>query len=1112
MTSSDFSSHLEAVREGNLEQIMSYCENFPEILTERDESQATLLHHIAAINKTRAMQHLIETGINLNTVDNDGNTALHVATIKQHPEAISLLLQSGIRDEILNHDQYAGLHIAARLNNTDVMTAYLEHSRVNLTVEGYRKRTPLHIMAEHDSLEVFEIFCNAILTKFTFGDAFDLLFCPSDESGLIPVHLAAREGAHRVLHSIIVNAQLHGISSGDILGLLDEENYTPLHSAIDRGHLDLVCILLKHGANPAIEKGSQLPPFLLACCLGRQKMIELILANGEPYNIIYCRDSHGQTCLHHCVQNINSILSLTSLLDRGADINAIDNKGQTAIMTSIIIGNIEGVSTLMARGADVTIADNHGNNVVHHAVNHKREIILELLLQVPQASGLATSSNNSNQSPVHLAFSKNFNTMAHALLELTKSQATAYQDSDGNGYLHLAALGGDCSAICYLLNISGCVTVINCTNKQGYTPLHFAASGGHLKCTEILLTSGAMVHKSHCGSTPFMEACYYGHKEVAQLIFETHPFQLKWTNRNGENALHMAAKSGSTCTIKYCLDIGVPTIHNYHQESFFDEIVSKNHRNAAAAVIRHSRYQEALDLKSPHQEHPMINLIISMPNVAELVLDRCITKSDHPQHSSDYLEKYDFKYLNFTTTTNNIQDSGEERLIISNEEEAAASEFIKYKSNNGSSETGHGSAVSVKASPLIVLKTMLKYGRTNLLTHPATDYCIKYKWMSYGRWISYFISLTFFLQVAFQLCFSSLVENPSKLVAATTSSNSKLCGESFSNSTSLCPEFSQITTMCRFLAIAFAGLNLAILLCFATKNYKEVFKAPINVYFLIDMVSILSTMAYLLPFEGLNSAFWTAGAVSSLFGWFSLLIKVQVYSLAGIYITMFLATTKRALQVLFTFSPFLLGFAFSFYILAGNTDTYSTIGYSIFISLGHALGDLRYDSLVNEDVAGNLQHGTLTFLLASIMGILLGVVVMNLLIGLAVGDIENIKSNAIITQKKVQITFFSFVEATIPDKVLLKLDQSVYTLFPNRKTGICLKLMQLLSYLWHDSIKIVAPESDTRHKEILEGKEIALIKSKLEDLAFQQEKMMEIVKETQEAMFKIFAQKREDTM
>ena len=89
----------------------------------------------------------------------------------------------------------------------------------------------------------------------------------------------------------------------------------------------------------------------------------------------------------------------------------------------------------------------------------------------------------------------------------------------------------------------------------------------------------------------------------------------------------------------------------------------------------------------------------------------------------------------------------------------------------------------------------------------------------------------------------------------------------------------------------------------------------------------------------------------------------------------------------------IVAFAFPFYILAGPLPNFASIGYSLFTLFMSMLGEVQYELIILEDQSGNLNHSPLLFLFTVAVAILLTISMANLLVGLAVGDIEGIRGN-----------------------------------------------------------------------------------------------------------------------
>jgi len=108
----------------------------------------------------------------------------------------------------------------------------------------------------------------------------------------------------------------------------------------------------------------------------------------------------------------------------------------------------------------------------------------------------------------------------------------------GESALMLAALRGQQALVVQLVARGAAI------NKGGWTPLHYAATGGHLRITAFLIGAGADVNaESPNGSTPLMMGAMYGNSEVVKLLLESGA-EAYLRNDQGLSALDFAHKAG----------------------------------------------------------------------------------------------------------------------------------------------------------------------------------------------------------------------------------------------------------------------------------------------------------------------------------------------------------------------------------------------------------------------------------------------------------------------------------------------------------------------------------------------------------------------------------------
>jgi len=208
----------------------------------------------------------------------------------------------------------------------------------------------------------------------------------------------------------------------------------------------------------------------------------------------------------------------------------------------------------------------------------------------------------------------------------------------------------------------------------------------------------------------------------------------------------------------------------------------------------------------------------------------------------------------------------------------------------------------------------------------------------------------------------------------------------------------------------------------------------------MSLTSLLNFI-FLIP----STPLWGAGALASFLTWFGVVLSLQFYDIFGIYVRMFLTITRTACQVLLISILFLTGFALSLHILAHTVPEFSNVGYALFSMFGYMMGEIQYELFIAEDKVGTLPHGVLTFMFVILLAILMSIVLANLLIGLAVGDIEKIKRNAIAEKRRLEVQFFTNVDCGIPERVLKRFDVPFYKKYPNERVSL---IKSPFRYIW----------------------------------------------------------------
>jgi ankyrin repeat protein len=171
----------------------------------------------------------------------------------------------------------------------------------------------------------------------------------------------------------IVNALL---SRGVDPNIKDKLGYTALSHAVDAKYDEVVDVLLNRSMLDPNARGLNGRPILLAFVWRDDKArVEKLLARGAEVN---AQDADGDTALHGAAQGGNVEIAQL-LLDKGAGVNAKNKHGGTPLMWAAVYGHQDAAQLLLSRGADASLKDNDGNTAADWAVRNKRAEVVQVL-------------------------------------------------------------------------------------------------------------------------------------------------------------------------------------------------------------------------------------------------------------------------------------------------------------------------------------------------------------------------------------------------------------------------------------------------------------------------------------------------------------------------------------------------------------------------------------------------------------------------------------------------------------------------------------------------------------------------------------------------------------
>ncbi|XP_052283272.1 transient receptor potential cation channel subfamily A member 1-like [Dreissena polymorpha] len=1014
-----------AAAKGNLEEFQRLYENDPSRLSVRDGKGLCPIHKAAEFGRLNILQFIVDQAGDLNMPDKLLNTPLHVSVRTEQVGSIQFLLDHGADPTVANDDQMAPLHLAVDINAKKSLKALLSHAKVDPNLKGEKGMNALHYCAYKDRAE-----CAKILLENGAKP------CQKCDNGFFPINIAGKCAAAKTLEILIQHVEKLGYKREDILTFTDKENNMPLHGAVNSGDLKAVQVCLSAGAPVDAKQEDSSTPLHFAAAQGSVDMVRL-MHEVQPERFkaaLHMQDVLRMTPLHRAAL-FDHVAVVKLLLEHGSDIDARDTHERTPLILASTKGGWRTVHLLLESGADINLKDKENRNFLHLAIKNGVPINNFGCAIIKGVKNLLNEKDDLGCTPLHYASKEGHLVAIDDLISL--GAVINAKDNEKKSPLHFAARYGRYNTCRRLLDSPMGPNIINETDGDGLSALHFAAENGHTKIIHLLMQKGAYVTRDNMDNSPLHLAASYGYTRSVKLLLTVYFNLMDCANKAGRTALHMAAHHNHPGVVGLLLSLGANMLSkDKNEESFMDIALREGHSEVAFAVIRHERWEEALKMCSKQYGTIMNGMVQCLPDVCMAALDRCQIPSKHDRKSRDYSVHYNFKYLQCPLR------------------------YLKGKDKDGRDHT-----------PMLALNTMVKHGRVQCLSHPVSEAYLNMKWRAYGAWfhmtnlVIYIIYLAL-LTVLVTTCTFSLEREISN-----NSSSSVNASVSVNNVTSSMPLASvsrvnvkeykfkscEITTMhriCVCIVFIFCILNILKEIVQMVQQKKKYFKDMTN---FLEWILYSTTLVYIAPFVMSHAMYWQwqAGAIAVFLAWFNCLLFLRRFDFFGIYIVMFLEILRTLLQVLFVFSILLMAFALAFFTLLNIEDNraFSSPTQSL-LRTAMMMLELDFMASFNDPYTDGdvrtLYFGDVTILLLVVFVLLMPILLMNLLIGLAVGDIESVQKNATLKRLAMQVELHTSLERRLPFRLLDMVDKSEYTYYPNKCSGRFdgVSILQLMSRMF----------------------------------------------------------------
>ncbi|XP_043938927.1 ankyrin-1 isoform X2 [Protopterus annectens] len=543
-------SFLRAARSGNVEKALDHLKNGVDINT-CNQNGLNALHLASKEGHVKMVRELMANGINLETTTKKGNTALHIAALAGQDQVVRELSNYGAEVNAQSQKGFTPLYMAAQENHLEVVKFLLENgSNQNVATEdGF---TPLAVALQQGHENVVALLINygtkgkvrlpalhiAARNDDTRTAAVLLQNDPNadvlSKTGFTPLHIAAHYENMNVAHLLI--------NRGANVNFTPKNGITPLHIASRRGNVNMVQLLLDRGAHIDAITKDELTPLHCACRNGHVQVAEILLDHGAP---IQAKTKNGLSPIHMAAQGDHQDI-VRLLLQYSADIDDITLDHLTPLHVAAHCGHHRMTKLLLEKGAKPNSRALNGFTPLHITCKKNHIRVLELLLKNGAPIEAVTESG---LTPLHVASFMGHLTIVKILLQ--RGASSNVSNVKVETPLHMAARAGHTEVAKYLLQNKA---EVNAKAKDDQTPLHCAARTGHTGLVKVLLENKADPNlATTAGHTPLHYAAREGHVETVSALLDKGASQTCMTKK-GFTALHMAAKYGKVDVAKVLLE------------------------------------------------------------------------------------------------------------------------------------------------------------------------------------------------------------------------------------------------------------------------------------------------------------------------------------------------------------------------------------------------------------------------------------------------------------------------------------------------------------------------------------------------------------------------------
>ncbi|XP_043263353.1 protein phosphatase 1 regulatory subunit 16A-like isoform X3 [Colletes gigas] len=236
-------------------------------------SDNVMLLEAAARNDIDEVRRLLKKGVNPDSTNEDGLTALHQCCIDDNEEMMKLLIEFGANVNAEDSEKWTPLHAAATCGHLHLVKNLIARG-ANLLAVNADGNMPYDICEDEKTLD-----------------------CIEGEMARRGVTQELIDETRASIEVQMLRHLQHVANLGGDLDYKDHQSATPLHIAAANGYLRVVEFLLDQHVSTDVEDNDKWQPVHAAACWGHLEVLELLVQNGADLN---AKNKHDETPADIC--------------------------------------------------------------------------------------------------------------------------------------------------------------------------------------------------------------------------------------------------------------------------------------------------------------------------------------------------------------------------------------------------------------------------------------------------------------------------------------------------------------------------------------------------------------------------------------------------------------------------------------------------------------------------------------------------------------------------------------------------------------------------------------------------------------------------------------------